>query len=58
MPVGVGRPEWEAFFLQGLDRQPYALIAYENVRTGEDLLDLVLRFSAERAMHKFGGSVL
>ncbi len=38
MPVGVGRPEREAFFLEGLDRQPDAFVADEHVRTGKDFL--------------------
>jgi hypothetical protein len=58
MPIGVRGTEGEAFLLEGVDRQPYAFVADEDARSGEDLLDLILRFSAERAMDKFGGSVL
>jgi hypothetical protein len=58
MPVGVCGPKREPFFLQGVYRQPYALVADEDARAGEDLLDLILRFPAEGAMDKFGGSVL
>jgi hypothetical protein len=58
MPVGVRGPEREAFFLEGIDRQPDAFVADEDPRARKDLLDFILRFPTERAMDKFGGRVL